>query len=348
MEGLFLSSVTIDRFRFDVLRLYVNTALVAAAPLAYMYYLMGAYTLAWAVSGYLLFSAAMFLAVRWRMARLPGAARLFVLVTMLLVLFSQYAGSDSLDNKPWILLVPIIAIPLLGAAEGVLWVAGSLLGLGIVYALLSDSYAIHALIIQLAAVATTAYVVARFTLFNESNIDRISQMSHVDPLTGSYNRRSFDANFQKEYQRAKRNKASLTVMMIDIDHFKEYNDRYGHQEGDQVLIKVAAVLDDTVRRASDLVYRYGGEEFCVLMSAVDKVTAVALAEQMRKRVHELCIPHETVLPGYLTISVGLCHSYELDSTSPEAMLHAADDAMYQAKQRGRNRVMLANNHAAAA
>ena len=341
MDGVFLSSATIERFRFDVLRLYVNIAMVVSVPLMPMYHYMGLDTLAWAVGGYFLFNAALFLAIRWDMARMPDATRLFVLVTLLLILYSQYVGSESIDNKPWIILVPILAISLLGALEGLFWVLAEVAGLILVYGVLSNGYEPFSITIQLACMATTTYVVSRFTAFNERNIERISQMSHIDPLTGSYNRRSFNDNFQKEFSRAKRNASSLTVMMIDIDHFKEYNDHYGHQEGDQVLIKVAAALDETVRRASDLVYRYGGEEFCVLLSGVDKVTAVALAEQLRKRVQDLAIPHEKVRLGLLTISVGLCHSSELAGTTPQAMLSAADQALYQAKGQGRNRVMLA-------
>jgi len=348
MEGANLSGATIERFRFDVLRLYINIALSVSVPLLIMYHYMGLSGLAIAMAGYFLFNCGLYLVARWGMAGMPGAARLFVVVTLLLILYGHYVGDEILDNKPWIVLVPILTMSLLGALEGFVWVVAAAVGLGVVYGITPNHYEPFSIIIQLACMATTAYVFNRFTAHSERNMELICKLSHIDPLTGSYNRRSFNDNFHKEFQRAHRSATSLTVLMIDIDHFKEFNDHFGHQQGDQVLIQVAATLADTVRRASDLVYRYGGEEFCVLLSGVERVTAVALAEQLRQRVHALAIPHGGTQAGRLTVSVGLCYSSELALTTPEAMLGAADQALYQAKGQGRDRVVDADCQAATA
>lgn len=348
MDEADFTDLTLERFRAGVLRLYVGIALVVSVPLIAMYYTMGLRKLAAAVAVYLLFNAGMFVLLRHRMAGGNLASRVFVTMTLLLILYGHYLGDEILDNKPWLVLTPILTMSLLGPVEGLVWVIAGLTGVGVVYGMTPQRYEPFAIIIQFACTATTAYVFYRFTLHNERNIDTICQLSHIDPLTGSYNRRCFNDNFHKEFQRNLRSGSGMTVVMIDIDHFKEYNDHYGHQQGDKVLTRVAGALAATVRRGSDLVYRYGGEEFCVLLSDVDRATALRMAEQLRQRIHDQAIPHDGIAAGRLTISVGLCHSDMLAETTAETMLRQADAALYHAKQQGRDRVVGADCRSAAA
>lgn len=331
--------VNIERFRADVLRLYVNIALVVSGPLVAMYLYMGLPRLAAAVGAYLACNLGIFMRLRRASGRSRQLARLFLACTLALILYGHYLGNEVLDNKPWLVLAPVLAMPLLGAIEGLIWVTAAVAGVGLVYGAAPGHYDPFAIIIQLACTATATYVLYRFMLHDEDTMNAVSRLSHVDPLTGCYNRRSFNDSFHREFQRNQRDDSSLTVMMVDIDHFKEYNDHYGHQCGDRALRDIAASLTDTVRRASDLVYRYGGEEFCVLLSGMERDAALNLAESLRQRVRELAIRHEVVPAGWLTVSVGVCHSNALARTSAERMLLAADQALYKAKAGGRDRVV---------
>lgn len=347
MAALMTAAATLERFRLEVLRLYLNIAILVTLVLVPMYSYMGLPQLAVAVVAYGLAAIGLRLLLRYRRLHMPTPARVFLALTLLLILYGHYVGNEILDNKPWIIIVPILTMSLLGAAEGLAWVVLAGCGLGLVYGVAPGHYDPFSVLIQLASAATASYVFYLFSVHHERNVALICRMTHVDPLTGSYNRRCFDDNFHKEFQRTRRQAASLTVLMIDIDHFKEYNDRYGHPQGDEALSQVARALMDTLRRAGDLVYRYGGEEFCVLLSGMERDRALALAEQMRQRVHDLAIPHEDAPLGRLTVSVGLCQRGDLEDTSPEAMLAAADRALYTAKSQGRDRVVEAHCQGAA-
>jgi diguanylate cyclase (GGDEF)-like protein len=161
-----------------------------------------------------------------------------------------------------------------------------------------------------------------------------------DGLTGVANRRHFDVAIDKEQRRAKRNGGTLSLLMIDIDCFKAYNDHYGHQQGDQCLIQVSAALGSMLHRSTDLLARYGGEEFAIILPDTDAEQASLMAEGLRQRVQALDLEHRYAADGnrQVTVSVGVAtHSPQHPFDVP-ALIGAADRALYAAKHAGRNRV----------
>ncbi|HFE52376.1 MAG TPA: GGDEF domain-containing protein [Bacteroidetes bacterium] len=167
--------------------------------------------------------------------------------------------------------------------------------------------------------------------------ERTREMSFTDPLTGVSNRRYFNQMLVREFERARRYGRALSVLMIDIDHFKDYNDTHGHLAGDAVLRKLANELSDSIRR-TDFLARYGGEEFVILLPETTWDRAVAVAEKLRRKVQKAQFNGEALLPeGKLTISVGVA-SYPQHAEDPLTLLDVADRSLYQAKAAGRNRV----------
>ena len=167
----------------------------------------------------------------------------------------------------------------------------------------------------------------------------LERLSFLDGLTGIANRRRFDEFLDQEWRRCARSRVPLAVIMIDIDHFKLYNDTLGHEAGDEVLKRVAITLDDALQRPGDLVARYGGEEFVVVLPGIDAAAALAQGERLRGAVEALSIPHPQSTDDRLTISLG-ASSTAPPAGSPDALIHAADQALYQAKRAGRNRTRL--------
>ena len=137
-------------------------------------------------------------------------------------------------------------------------------------------------------------------------------------------------------------RAPLALLLIDIDHFKQYNDHYGHSEGDRALIEVARAISGLSRRAGDFSARYGGEEFTLIMSGSRGLHAKEHAEAIRQRVESLKIPHAGVERGVVTVSVGAAVGTPSDNESREDMFNRADEALYRAKQNGRNQVWLSD------
>jgi diguanylate cyclase (GGDEF)-like protein len=163
----------------------------------------------------------------------------------------------------------------------------------------------------------------------------VQEASLRDALTGIANRRKFEEVLHAEWQRATREQTPVAALMIDVDAFKAYNDRYGHQRGDEVLRRVADQL--RVRANGHLVARYGGEEF-VVMACAPLDEASRLGESMRAAIESLALPHEGSPSGYVTISVGVASAVPLEE-SPAALLAQADERLYAAKRSGRNQVV---------
>lgn len=170
---------------------------------------------------------------------------------------------------------------------------------------------------------------------------KLAQISYLDALTGVSNRRSFEEELTMEWRRATRTGSRLSLLMIDIDGFKAYNDALGHRAGDDTLKKVASIIDITVLRAGDIVARYGGEEFAVLLPDTDDKGAAALAERVRAAVEGRAIPHPGSPSGVLTVSVGSATVTGGVEGEPSSLVRAADAALYQAKRDGRNLVRVA-------
>jgi diguanylate cyclase (GGDEF)-like protein len=167
--------------------------------------------------------------------------------------------------------------------------------------------------------------------------DHLAALSMTDGLTGIANRRRFDDMLAAEWARAARQQHPLAIGLLDIDFFKQYNDQYGHQEGDECLRRVARAFKSQLQRGGDLVARYGGEEFAFIAPAVDAEQALAIADAVCKAIESLGLPHMRAPGGMLTVSVGVAAWIPLPGTSPDTILRAADQALYRAKQLGRNR-----------
>lgn len=169
--------------------------------------------------------------------------------------------------------------------------------------------------------------------------ERMKQLSLTDDLTETYNYRYFMESLDLELRRAKRYEYPISLMMLDIDHFKIYNDTHGHMAGDRVLKRVAHIIRDTVRH-TDIVARYGGEEFTGILIKTRLDEACQIAERVRKAVEDCAIDHEETQPqGCLTVSVGIS-TLSPQVTSLKGLLQTADDALYEAKRTGRNRVTI--------
>jgi diguanylate cyclase (GGDEF)-like protein len=170
---------------------------------------------------------------------------------------------------------------------------------------------------------------------------RISALAQHDALTGLKNRRVFDEQLSRLWQQAVEDRRSIAMLLIDVDHFKPFNDRYGHQAGDQALQRVAQTLQAFVSRPLDVLARYGGEEFAVILYDIDAREAEELAERMRRAVSELAIEHHgSRVRATLTISVGVALIEPSRDRQARGALQLADQALYEAKIRGRNRVTL--------
>lgn len=178
------------------------------------------------------------------------------------------------------------------------------------------------------------------TLELEALNQELRQLSVSDGLTGIANRRHFDNYLQSEWAKAVRYGKTLALIMVDIDFFKAYNDTYGHQTGDECVIKIAAVLQNGVKRASDLTARYGGEEFAIILPETNASGALLLAEQLRLAVEQQEMEHHSSVYGIVTISLGVAACTPKPGSSPAVVISRADQALYDAKRQGRNQVRL--------
>jgi diguanylate cyclase (GGDEF)-like protein len=167
---------------------------------------------------------------------------------------------------------------------------------------------------------------------------RFQQISHIDQLTGLHNRRYLDQGYAELWQQAYQNASQISVLMIDIDRFKEFNDLVGHHKGDEILAVVAKSLKESVRASSDLLARYGGEEFTIVCSGMPKQQAETLAEKLRQHIYALAIEHPA--GGVLSVSIGVASTTPTEHSqhAQEQLQQLADQALYRAKQKGRNRV----------
>ncbi len=167
----------------------------------------------------------------------------------------------------------------------------------------------------------------------------MDNLSKLDSLTGIPNRRQFDDYLEKQWQNVLRSGSVLSLIMIDIDHFKEYNDNYGHGKGDDCLKHVAKTLSDTIKRPNDMLARYGGDEFVCVLPLTDLEGAKSIAEEMRKNIISLAVPHfHSSVADYVTISLGTATIKPDRHLSTSTLLKAADQALYMAKKNSRNSV----------
>jgi diguanylate cyclase (GGDEF)-like protein len=179
------------------------------------------------------------------------------------------------------------------------------------------------------------------TIEVEAANKELQKLSTIDELTGAANRRGLEEFLNREWKRAVREKSPLSLIMADIDFFKKYNDRYGHQAGDECLKRVAHCLSQIAMRPGDVVSRYGGEEFLIVLANTTEHNAETVAEKARKKVGSLEIKHEqSEVSTYVTISLGVAAVVPDLESSQKTLIEAADNSLYMAKRNGRNRVMV--------
>ncbi|BAN51181.1 diguanylate cyclase [Metapseudomonas resinovorans] len=169
---------------------------------------------------------------------------------------------------------------------------------------------------------------------------RLQRLSQQDGLTGLYNRRYFDRQLNGEWRRLRRLGAPLALLMLDVDHFKAYNDGFGHQAGDDALRKVSQALQNSLRREGDVACRYGGEEFAIILANTDETGARHVADRVMEEIAALAIEHPSSPTGRLTLSIGMAISDPAREDQPDSLVSRSDAALYRAKREGRNRTCL--------
>jgi diguanylate cyclase (GGDEF)-like protein len=204
-----------------------------------------------------------------------------------------------------------------------------------------DFETLHMVMVMLVAVGATLWASA--SEIRKILIDVLlkqvasEQASWEDKLTGIGNRRSFDTNFANQWAQASRAKVPLSLMMVDVDFFKKFNDSYGHQAGDECLRQVAQALDGCARRAGDSVTRYGGEEFAVVLFHTSLNEAQNISEKMLNAVRKLAMPHAQSPHEVVTISMGIATILPTMHDDMQHFVEQADKCLYRAKENGRNR-----------
>ncbi len=182
-------------------------------------------------------------------------------------------------------------------------------------------------------------LVAKRTVELEAANAQLETLVRNDPLTGVTNRRGFDEKVEEEWRRASRYGAFVSILMIDVDYFKNYNDNLGHQAGDRALKMIANALAKLFKRAGEIVARYGGEEFVVLMPGVTPGETIEAAERARLQIEDLKLSHPSSdASAVVTVSIGYSIAFPGEMNSATALISAADKALYKAKLNGRNRV----------
>ncbi|MGD1806164.1 diguanylate cyclase domain-containing protein [Dapis sp. BLCC M126] len=210
-------------------------------------------------------------------------------------------------------------------------------------------YTVLMIIIAL-AISGLILVIGRFRTINQELeqkiVERTAALNHlatIDELTQLVNRRQFNLLLQQEWRRMQRQQQPLSLILCDVDHFKKYNDTYGHPAGDNCLRAVAQVLDSSVKRSGEFAARYGGEEFAIVLPGVNSLEATRVATIIMDAIHCLKIPHKTSLNhSYVTLSMGIASTIPNDKNSSEQLIKSADLGLYQAKEEGRDRFIIWN------
>lgn len=327
--------IAVTGARFLSLRAFRNAAPRSEADLALWtrFFLAGACAagVVWGLSGILLFHPSSF----------PHQ------VVLAFVLGGMVAGAVPLlspvSHAYWCFAIPVvlpISIRMMLAGDRIHLVMGVMM-----------------VIFGLAMLATSAQVRRLFRdseklrreLYSSIEVEQaLEYLVRLDSLTGIPNRRLFEEELGKEWARATRDHAPLSLIMADIDHFKEYNDHYGHPAGDLCLVDVAQAMHRALSRPGDVVARIGGEEFAFLLPQTDLSGAIAVAEQIRERILALNLPHQaSPVAGHVTLSFGVSSSELASVSSPAELIRTSDIALYEAKRCGRNQIVAAQQTAAA-
>lgn len=312
--------------RYLTLRAFRKTARSVAADQATWarYFVAGACAagLVWGAAGVLLFH--------------PSSFPHQVLVAF--VLGGMMAGAvpllSSVSYAYWCFAIPAvvpISIRMLSVGDDIHLIMGLMMAIFGV-AMLATSAQVHRL--------SRAAESLRLGLSSSIELGHaLEHLIRLDTLTEIPNRRLFEEELRKEWGRAERNKETLSVIIADIDHFKEYNDHYGHPAGDRCLVIVAQTMQRALFRPGDVVARIGGEEFAFLLPRTNSSGAISVAEQIREQIRALDLPHEaSPVAGQITLSFGVSSSDDASVSSPADLIRASDVALYEAKRRGRNQI----------
>lgn len=321
--------IAVTGARFLTLRAFTNASPRSESDHAVWtkYFLAGACAagVVWGLSGILLFHPSSF----------PHQ------VVLAFVLGGMVAGAvpllSSVSHAYWCFAIPVVApisIRMMMVGDRIHLVMGLLM---IIFglAMLATSVRVHRLFRDAEKL--------RRELYSSIEVAQaLEYLVRLDSLTGIPNRRLFEEELSKEWARAKRDNAPLSLITADIDHFKEYNDHYGHPAGDLCLVEVAQAMYHTLSRPGDVAARIGGEEFAFLLPQTDLSGAISVAEQIRERVLALNLPHEaSPVARQVTLSFGVS-SFEFASVaSPAELIRTSDVALYEAKRCGRNKIVAA-------
>ncbi|HTM54108.1 MAG TPA: diguanylate cyclase [Pirellulales bacterium] len=266
-----------------------------------------------------------------------------------------FTGGVGAPVMMWFVSIPVLSVLMCGARSGLYWTMWC--ALTIACFTLAQHFGVHCaneltaggirfmhftgLVGLLTCVYVLVFVLKRIEqdaheALHEANRS-LERQATIDVLTGVGNRRSFDLMLEQEWQRHVREQRPLSVLMLDVDLFKQFNDEFGHLDGDECLRDIAQSVEDCMLRSGDFVARYGGEEFAVILPGTDLQGAILVAETIRMNVMALAIPHpRSAVAPHVTVSIGLASSVPEQRASCLDFLHEVDVALYRAKDRGRN------------
>ena len=265
----------------------------------------------------------------WRTHRVDGPALLICLMYLSVIVLVVHLKGPALIN--WMFPAVMGCFCVLKARTAAMI---SLLSMLFLFPALYPNVSVYELLLTYTSLTLLALFSYTFTIISFQHQIELSKLATKDALTGSGNRRSLDEAVNQIYNKHQRNPIKASLIMLDIDHFKQINDKHGHGMGDEILIKISDLLRNIVR-VSDQIYRYGGEEFVLIAEGADLKEATVLAETIRSRVEDSILMNNQKV----TISLGVAEIKQ--SSSQNTWLQLADEALYKAKQNGRNRVCLA-------
>ncbi|ABF42843.1 diguanylate cyclase [Candidatus Koribacter versatilis Ellin345] len=288
------------------------------------------------------------------LTELFGREKLGGTALMLLLLGLSLAVVFSQSRLPLLFLVfPVLVLAVFkrgfaGAALAVVTIAaigviGAVKGFGPITIGSGNAFTDRVLLLQayLACVVATSFPLAAVLGERDRLHERLTGLVYVDWLTDLPNRRHFDMRFNSEWRRAMRSRMPISLMMIDVDQFKEYNDAYGHMAGDRCLAKLGSVMAASVKRSADFVARYGGEEFVVILPETTATGAGIVAANVMEAVAALELPHAGSPHKQVSVSVGIAYAHPDIGAEPSELVRSADRALYTAKRDGRNCVRVA-------
>lgn len=328
---------SVQRFRAAVLRMYLRIAVIVTLPLSVLFFALGMTpdrgAFAFLFSLYVLW-------LQWRLRHLGEEALRyagwFVLAILGLMLYGTWISNAELRQEAWMMIFPIVFAPIVAARERIVWTMAGAVCIVAVMLLRPEIPTVVSTLIYVVAYLTLGFVTLMLVQHNEQNIERLAHLSIIDPLTRVYNRGYMKDVLAGEINRCRRNRQPLMVVMLDIDHFKKLNDDYGHMYGDNVLEQVATALKHAAQRAGDYVFRYGGEEFCILASGMTVEEAGLFADKLRGCVKALGVENRNAPQGRLTASAGYWWVADTGEVTPSMLLLNADNALYRAKEAGRD------------